>query len=144
MNFSMQTAILKCNDDQQDWVECLDSMPFFSLQYWTGKYRHVSSDDDVWSWVHMMSFQMVWMVEVPIETPAEETGYSVLDAIQAITTIQDHMHDKAVNDIKWGQVQQVYNFDKQHNVTPLEIRVKSNEGVMKNITTWEEDMNPNC
>ena len=48
MNPTIQEAIIKCINDQQDRVECLDSALLISFHYQRSKYRHVSNDDDVW------------------------------------------------------------------------------------------------
>ena len=40
-------------------------------------------------------FQMVDMADVTIETPIDESVESVLEAVQAISTIWNHIHEKA-------------------------------------------------
>ena len=42
------------------------------------------------------------MAEVPIETTIEEGVESVLEAVQAISTIQDNIHNKALENIKYA------------------------------------------
>ena len=51
----------------------------------------------------MTPFQMVDMAEVSTEAPTEESTESVLEAVQEISTISDHICDKAVDIIKLAQ-----------------------------------------
>ena len=49
-----------------------------------------------------MPFQMVDMMEVPTEAPINESEESVLEAVQAIPTISNYIHNKAVEKIMWA------------------------------------------
>ena len=42
------------------------------------------------------------MAEEPIEGIIEENGENVPEAIQTVSTIKDHMHDKTTDNIKWA------------------------------------------
>ena len=62
----------------------------------------------------VMPFQMMDMVEVPIEATLEISAENVLEAVQAIFTIRDHIHDKAAKTSKWAQEWEADNFDRWH------------------------------
>ena len=63
-----------------------------------------------------MPFQMVDMVEVPTEVPVEESAERFMVAVQEISTIWEHIHDKAVKNIKWAQEKQAQDYNRQYQV----------------------------
>ena len=55
----------------------------------------------MFGYVTTVSFQIGDMAEVPIEALVKENGDGVLEGIQGVSIIWDHIHDKAAKNIKW-------------------------------------------
>ena len=97
----IQTAILKCIDDQNDWSRFLDSIQF-QFAVINGKYKDVSNDSDVYMWAHV-AFPNDRHSKIPHEAPIDVNADSMLKAIHAISAIWDHSHKKVDKNIKLAQ-----------------------------------------
>ena len=82
-------AILRCTDDQQYWIKCLDSIPFllFSVHCTKQTGTGMSLRMMVYDCDPMIPFKLVDIEAIPIQAPMKENTESAREDSQAVSVI---------------------------------------------------------